>query len=213
MYRILKNDEVLATVSNLTYVKKQENGSYALSDESAAQGIVLDGTVYHVAGKPEIEGVETVTVSEISEIAYQREQAAALDAATLPASIAFVTLSEAGQIDDATMTENATQFAEWVEGVGYGKGAVRRDPDDGNLYRCVQEHTSQADWKPHAAASLWSKIGDPTVEYPEWSQPIGAHDAYKIGDKVSYNGKHYVSEVDNNVWSPDVYGWAEVKEE
>lgn len=211
MYRIYKEDEVLATVSNLTWVKKQENGSFALSDESAAHGIVLEGTVYHVAGKPEIEDVETVTVGEISEIAYQKEQAAALDTATLPASIAFVVLSEAGQIDDTTVTENATQFAEWVENVAYTEGAIRRDPEDGNLYRCVQGHTSQADWKPNATASLWTKIGDPTEEYPEWSQPLGAHDAYAAGDKVSYNGKHYVSEIDNNVWSPDVYGWAEVE--
>lgn len=40
----------------------------------------------------------------------------------------------------------------------------------------------------------------------------GAHDAYNRGDKVSYNGKHYISTIDNNVWEPGVYGWEAVTE-
>lgn len=49
--------------------------------------------------------------------------------------------------------------------------------------------------------------GPITEEYPEWVQPTGAHDAYSIGDKVTHNGKQWVSTVDNNVWEPGVYGW------
>ena len=47
------------------------------------------------------------------------------------------------------------------------------------------------------------------MEWPEWVQPTGAHDAYQTGDKVTYNGQHYVSKIDGNVWSPDAYppGW------
>lgn len=49
-------------------------------------------------------------------------------------------------------------------------------------------------------------------EWPEFVQPTGAHNAYAAGDKISYNGKHYVSKIDGNVWSPDAYpqGWEEV---
>lgn len=82
----------------------------------------------------------------------------------------------------------------------------------GKRIRCVQAHTSQADWTPDATASLWKKIGDPTEEWPAWSQPIGAHDAYNSGDKVSHNGKHWTSNIDANVWEPGVYGWTEVTE-
>lgn len=123
-------------------------------------------------------------------------------------SIVFVTLAENGSIDETTATEHTDCFAEWVAGVAYTVGNIRRY--DEQLYKCVQAHTSQEDWTPDSSASLWSKIGDPTVEFPEWSQPIGAHDAYNKGDNVSYNGKHYVSTVDANVWQPDVYGWSEV---
>lgn len=78
------------------------------------------------------------------------------------------------------------------------------------LYKCLQAHTAQADWTPDVAVSLWVEVSDPSVEFPDWKQPTGAQDAYQKGDKVTYNGKHYVSLVDNNVWSPDVYGWDEV---
>ena len=115
---------------------------------------------------------------------------------------------QGGQIDDVTATENVEQFAPWAYPIAYKKGNIRRYGSD--LYRCNQDHTSQADWTPAAAASLWSKIGDPTEEWPEWSQPVGAHDAYNAGAKVSHNGKHWTSDVASNVWEPGVYGWTEV---
>lgn len=49
-------------------------------------------------------------------------------------------------------------------------------------------------------------------QWPEWVQPVGAHDAYSIGDRVTYNGRRYESIIDGNVWSPSVFpaGWQEV---
>lgn len=51
----------------------------------------------------------------------------------------------------------------------------------------------------------------PADEWPEYKQPIGAHDAYHVGDKITYNGKHYTCVLDNCVWTPDAYpqGWRE----
>lgn len=121
------------------------------------------------------------------------------------AALAFVTLAEGGQIDDVTAAEHAEQFEAWAPGVTYKAGAIRSH--EGLLYRCVQDHTSQTGWEPSAAASLWTKIADPSEEWPAWSQPIGAHDAYGKGDKVSHNGGKWVSSIDSNVWEPGVYGW------
>ena len=44
---------------------------------------------------------------------------------------------------------------------------------------------------------------------PEWKQPEGGHDAYKVGDRATYNGKVYESTINGNVWTPDAYpqGW------
>lgn len=79
----------------------------------------------------------------------------------------------------------------------------------GTLYKCLQSHTAQADWTPDTAVSLWVRVDDPAVEWPEWVQPAGAHDAYAKGAKVSHNGKHWASDIDANVYEPGVYGWIE----
>ena len=80
---------------------------------------------------------------------------------------------------------------------------------DGTLYKCLQDHTAQPAWTPADAVSLWVRVDDPSIEWPEWVQPAGAQDAYPKGAKVSYNGTHWISDVDSNVWAPGVYGWTE----
>ena len=120
-------------------------------------------------------------------------------------NIAFVTLAEAGDLDDTTAMEHMDVFERWVVGVAYTVGQLRAYED--RLYRCVQAHTSQADWAPDATPALWKLAGDPAEEWPEWSQPIGAHDAYAQGDKVTHQGKHWVSDCGGNVWEPGVAMW------
>lgn len=61
-------------------------------------------------------------------------------------------------------------------------------------------------------SGLWKATADPAEEWPVWSQPQGAHDAYAKGAKVLHSSKRWTSDVDNNVWEPGVYGWTEVTE-
>jgi hypothetical protein len=98
-------------------------------------------------------------------------------------------------------------FMPWYPSKTYAVGDRVRHGD--LLYRCLQAHTAQADWTPSAAVSLWSRIDDPAIEWPEWVQPTGSTDAYALGAKVSHNSKHWVSTTVNNVWEPGVYGWEE----
>lgn len=125
-------------------------------------------------------------------------------------AINFVTLAEQGHIDDVTAGEHTDMFAEWAYPIAYTQGQIRRYQD--KLYKCISAHNSQEDWTPDKTANLWKQISDPNEEWPEWSRPIGAFDAYQTGDKVIYEGKHYTSLIDNNVWSPTEYaaGWDEV---
>lgn len=123
---------------------------------------------------------------------------------------AFAALCETQVLDGNTAAQHAELFAEWAYPVAYTSGQLRRH--NGTLYKCVQAHTSQADWTPDTATSLWSVAADPAEEWPAWSQPVGAHDAYAKGAKVSHNGKHWTSNVDSNVWEPGVYGWTEYTE-
>ena len=114
--------------------------------------------------------------------------------------------------DDVVLEQPYALYDEWSgDGVAYEAGDVRQR--GGLLYRCVQAHTSQATWTLEDAPSLWTRIADPAQEWPEWIQPTGAHNAYAQGAKVSHGGKRWVSDVDNNVWEPGVYGWTEHIEE
>ena len=82
------------------------------------------------------------------------------------------------------------------------------------LYRCLQSHTSQASWTPEASPSLWVLIDDPAIEWPEWKQPTGAHDAYDLNAKVSHNGKKWISQIEANTVEPgtDERYWKEYTE-
>ena len=75
--------------------------------------------------------------------------------------------------------------------------------------RQLEAHTSQADWTPNTAVSLWVSVSAPAEEWPQWSQPTGAQDAYNKGDRVVYKGSVYESSIDGNSWSPEAYpaGW------
>ena len=201
MYEIRKDDAVLALTEKPNYIYRHEDGFYALCDEAQAQGIAVNGKPYSLHGRTPMEGCESVLLVETDagDILRKNEQTS---------SITFVTLAEAGSIDTVTAGEHTEMFSPWENSVGYTAGQLRSYKS--KLYKCLQAHTSQADWTPDAAASLWVSVSDPAETWPDWSQPVGAHDAYAMGDKVSHNGKHWTSTADANVWEPGVYGWNEV---
>lgn len=80
------------------------------------------------------------------------------------------------------------------------------------LYKVLQDHTSQDDWTPDTAVSLYTRVLIPDANViPVWEQP-SAENAYQTGAKVHYpteNDPVYESLIDNNVWSPEGYpaGW------
>jgi len=109
--------------------------------------------------------------------------------------------------------EEAVQFVElfpnWSpNGVSYT--ADTRVRYNGVLYRVLQDHVSQEEWTPTAAASLFAKVLIPDENViPEWEQPDSTN-PYMAGDTVTHNGQTWTSDVDNNVWEPSVYGWTAV---
>lgn len=113
--------------------------------------------------------------------------------------------TELANLDDTVALEVTALYPAWTTDVSYT--ADERVQYGEKLYRCVQSHTSQADWTPDATPALWAKVAKPG-EIPVWKQPTGAQDSYMAGDKVHYPDEGdpvYVSAVDNNVWSPIDY--------
>ena len=111
-------------------------------------------------------------------------------------------------MSDEKILEYPDYVEKWKSGVNYAAG--KRLVHNGTIYKVIQDHTSQDDWTPDAAPSLFAKvlIPDPDI-IPEWEQPDSTN-PYMTGDKVTHNNKTYVSDIDNNVWEPGVYGWSEV---
>lgn len=132
-------------------------------------------------------------------------------------------LRRALQMFAATLTEEqaleiATVYPVWETNHAYQVGDIisygANSAGDPQLYKVVQAHTSQDNWRPGAGTeSLYDAFGLDDGGYPIWSQPSGAHDAYNQGDIVNYNGNLYESLINGNVWSPDVYpaGWQVVE--
>ena len=119
---------------------------------------------------------------------------------------ALVTLREAAT--DKQALSVPVLYPTWRSGINYVTG--ERVSYNNTLYKVLQAHTSQNDWTPDTAVSLFTKvlIPDETV-IPEWEQPDSTN-PYAKGDKVLHNGKTWISDIDNNVWEPGVYGWTEV---
>ena len=125
------------------------------------------------------------------------------------------------ELDKETLQAELDQliatFEPWTVGESVVKGDVRRF--ENGLYEVIQDHTTQADWQPNVAASLW-RVYTPnetlqgTEIIPDFVQPASTN-PYMTGDKVVFEGKVYESIIDDNVWSPTEYpqGWQEVMTE
>ena len=113
--------------------------------------------------------------------------------------------------DDAKALAIQEFYDDWEVGIKYEVGTYIRYEEV--LYKVITAHTSQSDWTPTSASSLFAKVLiDPTGEtINEWVQPDSTN-PYMTGDKVTFNGKTYESVIDNNVWSHSAYpaGWKEI---
>jgi hypothetical protein len=89
-----------------------------------------------------------------------------------------------------------------------------------NSYAPLEKQIEEAFKKISKLEESIDKVGkletgkptDPALEpeeYPEYKQPLGAHDAYNTGDKVTFKGKKYECIKDNCVWDSETYpdGW------
>jgi len=115
------------------------------------------------------------------------------------------------EMTDEQALQSPALFREWNgNSVAYIIG--QRLVYNNILYKVLQGHTSQSDWTPDAAVSLFAKVLIPDENtISEWEQPDSTN-CYMTGNKVVFEGKTYESIIDNNVWSPIDYpaGWQEI---
>lgn len=125
---------------------------------------------------------------------------------------ALVTLRNS--VTDEQALKASALYPKWKVGTDYQKD--ERVLYDDILYKVLTDHTSQTDWTPDAASSLFAKVLIPDKNViPEWEQPESTN-PYGKGNKVTHNGKTWLSTIDGNVWEPGTVGteslWEEYQE-
>ena len=124
---------------------------------------------------------------------------------------AFQLMADNLNLPDEKAMEIADLYEPWAVNKAYKAGKILKygtnADEETQLYTVLQDHTSQADWTPNAAPSLYKAVGFTPSGVPLWTQPLGAVDSYMKDDVVSHKGQLWVSDVDGNVWEPGVYGW------
>lgn len=110
-------------------------------------------------------------------------------------------------LDDEKAIEVAALFPAWADLIGQDAALGLRVWYDNDLFKCVQPHTIQAGWTPRTTPALWVAVS--LDEWPPIPENIPAENAWMKGDKGTWEGEHYISLIDNNVWNPDQYpaGW------
>ncbi|GAB3042289.1 carbohydrate-binding protein [Sediminivirga luteola] len=100
--------------------------------------------------------------------------------------------------------------AQWVQPAGAHDAYLAGDEVTHEGRRWVSMADANV-WEP--GVSGWRPLAE-DGSYGEWVQPARAHDAYRDGDVVLYDGRVYRSLIDGNAWSPDVYpgGWLLITE-
>ena len=125
-------------------------------------------------------------------MAFTAEEEAALR------GIIAIYKTQAPSLSDDVAEIAPALYDQWT-GDGHYYTAGERVEHGGTLYVCLQPHTSQADWTPAAAPSLWAR-NLAAADSPD------ATNGYPTGAVVTHGGSKWQSLVDNNVWEPGVAG-------
>lgn len=117
--------------------------------------------------------------------------------------------------DESVMMEMASLYPDYEARRAYRAGEVLKWGVNGDgepqLYRALQDHISAEEWTPDTATGLYKAVGIAPDGLSLWTRPLGAADAYRLGDRVRHGDGIWVcTQADaagNNLWEPGVYGW------
>ncbi len=172
-------------------------------------------TVATYEGYTEFYRTEIYTGRIYGVMMYKPEKNPEVQSAMVQAAVAVAQIQAQSLTDEQAITVKDIYPIWDGNGVSYQKDFYLTH--DGKLYKVLQAHTSQADWTPDTAPSLFAEVlpGQGGTGIGEWVQP-GSTNPYMTGDRVTHNGGMWESLVDNNVWEPGAQGsealWQKVTE-
>ena len=156
MYRVILHGAQIALEDKLAFVRKQTNGFFVRCSEEDAQGIVVgDSAIYHLYGKPSLDGAETVYVEEFSGQSRLAAIAADLNEVLIAAREGLVSIPTPGDAWSAELRYIAGDTAT-VDGVSYTalRYSKGKNPPDSPDYWAVT---------PEPSYPAWDSIEDGTV--------------------------------------------------
>lgn len=128
-------------------------------DENGAVIATMSGGEHGAIGTAVVEVPENMTVSHVNTatgevILKPRAKTAAQQLETLRKA-AMVTASTFSDEEAAAVPD---LYPAWEPGETVAVGDRRYDAHTGKLYKCLQAHTTQPDWKPVDVPALWAEI-------------------------------------------------------
>ena len=121
-------------------------------------------------------------------VLYKREDIPEVKKELQNAAI-MVAQFQAQSLDDEQALQVVAIYPEWSgDSVAYSKDYKVQYKDI--LYKCAQAHTSQSDWAPGVAPSLWTAIANPTQEGTK-DNPIPVPDTVTTAGMEYVKGKYY----------------------
>lgn len=148
-------------------------------------------------------------------VIYKPEKTPEAQSAMVQAAVAVAQIQAQSLPDEQALTVKDIYPAWDGNGVSYQKDYYLTHNE--KLYKVLQAHTSQEDWAPDLAPSLFAEVlpGQSGTGTGEWAQPDSTN-PYMTGDRVTHNGDTWESLIDNNVWEPGTQGtealWQKVTE-
>ena len=138
-------------------------------------------------------------------VMYKPEKTPEVQSAMVQAAVAVAQIQAQSLTEEQAITVKDIYPVWNGNGVSYPKDYYLTH--NGKLYKVLQAHTSQADWEPDTASSLFAEVlpGQDGTGSGEWVQPDSTN-PYMTGDRVTHNGKTWESLADNNVWEPGAQG-------
>lgn len=215
MYEIRKDGAAIALTEKVNYIRRHENGFYILCDEKEAQGIAVNGTVYHLLNRPGMEGLDTVFIVEV-DAGGELTAAAKMSGQLTAAAKIFVQQTD---IDDAAALQMPGLFKTWEEALTAGAALSANTiiACGDKLYRVVQDSTTpQSHQRPDGEGMLAVYRPIDKTHAGTKADPIPfVNGMDTTAEKYySYNGKVYLCKLAMTpcAWAPDtpdLWQWEE----
>lgn len=225
MYEIRKDGALLALTEQVNYIRLHEGGFYLLCPEAEAQGVEVAGTPYHLQGRAEMQGCETVLVQETDagtalQEATARAEADAKLSGQMQAAVKLY-VQKATDIPDEQALEMPDLFYTWDEVLEAGELLEANTILNlgGQLYRVVQPVTPQEHQRPdgEGMTAIYRPIDQTHAGTQEDPIPFVYGMDTEQGKYYSSGGKVYLCNQTMTpcVWPPETEGlwqWTEVTE-